>query len=233
MNKLSTLTFVALLLGGCGGSSSPTPTPAPTPTPSEMAYSFEFKSTWSATDFPTNYPSNAHFSPLVGMLHNDQIHLYESSMLATGGVIKVAETGKLDIIGPEIDAFIAEGSALSKIEGSGIAVGENFTTVEFTANQSHSLLSMISMVAPSPDWFVGIDSVQLFENNAWKNNLEFQLKVYDSGSDDGTSFISSNVASDPRQLILLLDSDSADSDFLQGVHRDSGKTIATFMIKQK
>jgi len=229
MNKLSCAMLISfLLLAGCGGSSS---TPTPILTDQEILYNLEFTSTWGATDFPTNYPSgSAHFSPLIGLTHNDQIHMFENSMLSTAGMVQVAETGSRSAIIPELDKYIADGYGFLKIEGDGIATGENTTTVSFKANQSHPLLSIASMIAPSPDWFVGLDSVILFDDNEWKDNLTFELKVYDAGSDDGVAFKSGNVESNPAQVIMLLDSARVDTDFTQGIHFDTSKTIATFKI---
>ena len=34
-----------------------------------VTYNVTFNINWNATDFPVSYPSNAHFSPLIGWSH--------------------------------------------------------------------------------------------------------------------------------------------------------------------
>jgi hypothetical protein len=45
------------------------------------------------------------------------------------------------------------------------------------------------MVAPSPDWFAGINSLSLCRNGAWIDGETVELAdVYDAGTDSGEAF---------------------------------------------
>ena len=68
--------------------------------------------------------------------------------------------------------------------------------VEVTAN--FSKVSIITMLAPSPDWFIGIDSVDLCDNGTWRESMNVtMLPPWDAGTDDGTGFSSTNAATNP------------------------------------
>ena len=75
--------------------------------------------------------------------------------------------------------------------------------VEVTAN--FSKVSIISMLAPSPDWFVGIDSVDLCDNGKWRESVNVtMLPPWDSGTEDGTGFSLSNAATNPHVDIFQI-----------------------------
>jgi hypothetical protein len=60
------------------------------------------------------------------------------------------------------------------------------------------------MVAPSPDWFVGVDSLPLYENGQWRPLITVDLFPYDSGTDSGVFFDSPNADTQPREPIAAL-----------------------------
>ena len=75
--------------------------------------------------------------------------------------------------------------------------------VEVTAN--FSKVSIITMLAPSPDWFIGIDSLDLCNNGTWRQNWEVtMLPPWDAGTEEGNQFLSSNVATDPHINIFQI-----------------------------
>ena len=60
-------------------------------------------------------------------------------------------------------------------------------------------MSIITMLAPSPDWFIGIDSVDLCNNGKWRESLNVtMLPPMDAGTEDGTAFSTGNAATDPH-----------------------------------
>ncbi|MCF2856683.1 spondin domain-containing protein [Pseudoalteromonas sp. SMS1] len=242
--KLVTLSAV-LSLTACGGSSSsdtPTPTPSEDTTPpttpntppaasATATYELTFTRTWDAQTFPTNYPSGTHFSPVIGLTHNAQGRIFQRGEMASAGIVSMAETGSKAALKTEISNIQNLGHSNYLIDESGISGNSQSVSMTFEASQDFPLLSVVSMVAPSPDWFIGIDSLALFNDEQWLTQQTIQLKVYDAGSDSGVTFDSANLVTDPQSTITLLDSTRSDTDFAQGVHFQSEANIGVITIK--
>lgn len=62
-------------------------------------------------------------------------------------------------------------------------------------------LSLMVKVIPSPDWFVGVDSMNLCQNGRWKEEVTFDLQPYDAGTDSGFTFSSPNFPTSPAEKI--------------------------------
>ena len=88
-----TASVVLAATAGCGGAGTdpgPGPEPEPEPPPPPAAattatYRVVFEATWSASTHPTNFPGGAHFSPLIGAVHNDNITFWARDGTATPG----------------------------------------------------------------------------------------------------------------------------------------------------
>jgi len=161
-----------------------------------------FTSLWGRDRFAT-VPFNEHFSPLIGGTHNDSIRLWQNGGTATLGIERMAETGSTN----------------------------SFITVEFTASRTHPLLSLVSMIAPSPDWFVGTDSQSLLdENGEWIESLTVPLVSYDSGTDSGTTFTSSD--SDNNEPIFRIPADDPNFLPVSGTPVGDPIPIASFLIEK-
>ena len=82
----------------------------------------------------------------------------------------------------------------------------NLTLTDIHVDQYRSLVSLITMIFPSPDWFLGISNVDMCNpmTGEWREEYSRDLLPYDSGTDDGTSFESDNSQSDPRKNIFLI-----------------------------
>ena len=186
---------LALLVSGCltiAIAAAPTAT-----------YTVTFDSTWSAATHPEDFPSNAHFSSLIGGTHNAEASFWDSGELASPGIQAVAETGSPDVLRDEINAAIMAGTARDVIAGPGLA-SPGSASASFDIHQSHPLVSLITMVAPSPDWFIGVHDLPLFDNGRWVEEVEVIIFPYDAGTDSGLTYTSSNVATIPPAPIALL-----------------------------
>lgn len=62
-------------------------------------------------------------------------------------------------------------------------------------------LSFIVRIVPSPDWFVGVDSINLCDGDQWKENVSLVLFPYDAGTDSGFTFSSPNFETIPQEKI--------------------------------
>lgn len=192
-----------------------------------------FDATWTAADFPTNFPGNAHFSSIVGTAHNQQVVFWEvDGQPACRGIEVIAESGGTAEFSAEITAAQGSGLSMGVYQGSGIGSGDGETSLEFDATDIYPLITFVSMVAPSPDWFVGISGFSLRgDDGNWKNHEVIALKVYDAGTDLGRRPASSDQDSNSDSLpIELLSSDRADTDFERGVHFQTLKVVGTFII---
>ncbi|MDK2595771.1 spondin domain-containing protein [Pseudoalteromonas obscura] len=246
--KLATLCIV-MGLTACGGSSSSSPTnsaaatTAPTtntstgstttttPAPANtVTYELTFTRTWERSNFPTNYPNGTHFSPVIGLTHNEQGRIFQRETSASAGIASMAETGSKTLLKNEISDIQNLGNSSYLIDEAGISGNSKSVSMTFEASQSFPYLSVVSMVAPSPDWFIGIDSLLLFNDNQWVDEQTIQLKVYDAGSDSGTTFSAADSPTDPQATITLLSSERADTDFTNGVHFTSGENIGFIKI---
>ncbi len=187
-----------------------------TPAPADARYRVTFTATWSAETHPRNFPSNPHFSGLVGATHDGDLRIWQSGEAASGGMELMAETGGKDRLLSEIDRLIADGSAHSRLSGGGLSTSPSTVSLTFDAVSSHPFVTLVSMLAPSPDWFVGVSALPLMENGAWKARVKVPLSVYDAGTDDGAVFTAANADSDPAEPITALTSDPDDTDFSAG-----------------
>jgi hypothetical protein len=44
------------------------------------------------------------------------------------------------------------------------------------------------MLAPSPDWFVGVSALNMLRENAWADEMVVELHPYDARTDSGTTY---------------------------------------------
>lgn len=73
----------------------------------------------------------------------------------------------------------------------------------------YSKVSLISMIAPSPDWFVGVDSYDLCgADGKWKEGGMMDLPAWDAGTDSGMNFASGDSPTMPYDVITQISSSS-------------------------
>ncbi len=116
----------------------------------------------------------------------------------------MAETGGTSPLDNEITAIVNSGNANQLIKKGGLGTGSSKISFELNMNKDFPLVSLVSMIAPSPDWFVAIEDVNLFVNNAFVEELTVETEAYDSGTDSGSTFASSNSATNPAVNIFKI-----------------------------
>jgi len=68
----------------------------------------------------------------------------------------------------------------------------------------HSLLSTISMIAPSPDWFSGVYNFDVVVGEMWYESFTLSTFPWDAGSDSGDTYTSADQATTPQENIFQL-----------------------------
>ncbi len=171
-------------------------------TVTDARYRVTFNSTWSAETHPTNFPSGPHFSGLVGATHHGDARLWQIGEIASDGIELMAETGGKSELLHEIEHLIEDGDAYGELSGDMLRTSPSMVSLAFDAVSTHPYVTLVSMVAPSPDWFVGVSALPLMEDGAWRERVEVQLRVYDAGTDDGRVYTASDT--DPAEPITRL-----------------------------
>lgn len=200
--------MVAMACSSAQTPAAPTGQPANTPPPptstasqASARYRVTFQSTWTERSHPIDFPSSAHFSPLVGGTHSDAARFWGEGQLASTGIKDMAERGRTSPIDQEVEAAIAAGTAERVFIGGAIGTTPGSVSLEFEASQTHPLVTLVSMVAPSPDWFVGVSGLPLFENGRWVDERRIDLVPWDAGTDSGSTFASPDLITAPAQPV--------------------------------
>ncbi|MEM8943985.1 MAG: spondin domain-containing protein [Planctomycetota bacterium] len=166
----------------------------------QVSYRVDFDVTWSADTHPGAYPIDAHFSPLIGTTHDDSVSFWEPGGIASDGIEQMAETGGTGGLAGEIAAATGR---RTRITSSSI-FGTGRRSAVFSAEPDESLITLVTMVAPSPDWFVGVSGLELRPGGMWTNSLTVDLFAWDAGTDSGADFNSDDFDTVPRTPIALL-----------------------------
>lgn len=164
-------------------------------------YKVTFESTWSAQTHPLGFPVNPHFSGLIGGTHTSQVSFWQPGALASQGIQDMAELGSKTALMQEVQAAIGAGTANAVLSGGGISPSPGSVSLTFQVDDSFPLVTLVSMLAPSPDWFVGVSALSLRENGAWLPRIVIDLVVYDAGTDGGTSYGAPNQPSVPHVAV--------------------------------
>ncbi len=178
----------------------------------KATYTITYTGAWTSAATPGGVPDGAHFSPLIGGVHNAAVAFLEAGGTATAGIESMAERGRTATLTKEIEAAGANAlSVLRKDSGSGATESSTFESVELSAD--HPRITLLSMIAPSPDWFVGVFGLSLLDaEGGWVEALTVDLHPYDAGTEDGEEFSFDNAATVPQGTITSLRGASMFSD---------------------
>lgn len=175
----------------------------------DAIYTVIFESNWSQEAHPHssgNLPADAHWSRFVGVTHNADIQFVSMGTLASPGIEAVAESGNNTQFFNEVAAAVSAGDAFEPLSGS--ILDSPLGTMEiadFGVKAEFPLLTVVSMIAPSPDWMIAIDGISLIDSGGdWIVEQTIDLYAYDAGTDSGPDYSSPNMDTDPQQPISSL-----------------------------
>jgi hypothetical protein len=175
------------------------------PTDNEASYTVSFDFNWNKNDFPTDYPSNPHFSPLVGWVHQKGETLFQENTRATEGIKQMAERGGTFILVAELNSLIDNGKGLSSYTASGLSGGVGSIQTQIVVSKTFPSVSLATMLAPSPDWYVACVNVHLLdEQGDYVAEKTVIAHVYDAGTDSGATFSASNSKTLPQEPIVKI-----------------------------
>lgn len=217
--RLSLLVATAAFTAACAATPAPTaptpmsatptspPVPAPTPLPAAdpvTRYVVTFASTWSQSSHPVDWPDNAHYSGLIGGTHNARVSFWQDGHAASPGIQAMAEQGRKSPLDQEVIAAISAGTAQHVLSGDALSDSPGTVSLEFDIGINFPLVTLVTMVAPSPDWFVGVTGLPLLVNGQWVDRVVVTLVPWDAGTDSGTTYESANAQTQPAAAIHRL-----------------------------
>src|SRR5438128_10076013 len=172
-DPLHLLVIALAAVAACGKKEPPKRTaaasapPAPPRAAGPAEYTVIVKSLWTKRNFPLEYPNDARFSGLIGASHNARYAIFTVGRKPTRGLERLSEEGKHSPLDTEIRTAIDQGNALMLFESGGLKNWKDSMVATVRVDPAHPLVSVVNMVAPSPDWFTGASSVNLAENGGW------------------------------------------------------------------
>ncbi|GMH33356.1 hypothetical protein BSKO_01190 [Bryopsis sp. KO-2023] len=182
----------------------------------DVKYTIQTDCEWTRKTHPVDYPKKAELSPLCGTVHSKNYFLWRLDDQARNGAKEIAETGMCNSATDEIrncqnqvPPACQEPFSFPCSKKSGVCSHGG----EVTATPDHTYLSFQSMIAPSPDWSIGIDALQLCKDGEWIEEYETYLYPLDMGTDEGTTFTAKDAPNGLRRPITPFDPKDASSIF--------------------
>ncbi|WP_055448664.1 spondin domain-containing protein [Lacinutrix mariniflava] len=172
---------------------------------SSAIYDVTFNSTWNASEH-TSIPANDHYSNLVGATHKNENEYLELGQNASTGIKNMAELGNNGTFMNEVQSSTNTKEWLDSAFSPNNAENGSATITNIEVTEEHHLLTLVSMIAPSPDWFIAINSLDLRNdlNTDWKPSFTLDVFVYDSGTDSGSNYNSANAPTNPAVAISMI-----------------------------
>jgi hypothetical protein len=192
------------------GSSSGDPDAPP---PTRVRYRITIDNTWSLRTHPGGLPEDAHFSWLGGATHDAGVAFWQVGALASPGIVQMAEIGATHLLEVEALAAIDAGRADQSLEWrqwfcpavtAARDCGE--PVVEIDVQRDFPIVTLVSMVGPSPDLFVGVAGLPLFVDGAWVEHHAIDLRPYDGGTRSDHDWTMNGALEDPPLPITAVES---------------------------
>jgi len=193
--------LVYLVLSSTSASSSTSPCP-----PGRLAvYRVDLATYWTEETFPKQYPlwrPNAQWSKTVGYSHSSASPLFSLGSVVKEPTRQFVETASSELL----DRGLANTTYLDTVLLPPILQGEGAASTTLFVDSNHSKVSLVTKIVPSPDWFVGLDSLELCRGGAFLPSFSWEAFPMDAGTDNGFTFTSPNWETEPRAKVFRITS---------------------------
>ena len=219
MINIRSMLFIGMILCvSCNDDASDSPESI-----TSMRYTVEVINTWNSQS-PAWPDQDAHFSWIGGATHTTAIKFWEVGTLASPGIDLMSVTGRTTDLIDEIQLEIVKGTAEHLIdERHWFCPAEIFhsncpnSSFEVVVTKEFPLVSIVSMLGPSPDWFIGVQSLSMVDGNGtFIPQIVYELYPYDAGILSDNSVIANDCCdreplSVPQENIHLITTESGEA----------------------
>ncbi|XP_043250558.1 spondin-1 isoform X3 [Colletes gigas] len=176
----------------------------------EAKYEVTFEGLWSRNTHPKDFPSKGwliRFSDVIGASHTVDYRFWRYNGMASAGLRQVAELGSTRRLESELKDQSEHIRTIIKARGISYPNVTGKTFAVFRVDRKHHLMSLVSMLDPSPDWIVGVSGLELCQDDCtWIEHKELNLYPYDAGTDDGITYLSPDSPRDEQEPIRRITS---------------------------
>ncbi|XP_061399989.1 spondin-1 [Musca vetustissima] len=208
----------------------------------EAKYEIVLERHWSRNTHPKDFPLQAwrtSFGTVIGASHTVDYSFWSYGSPASQGLQELAEHGSSAALEMEIKNQTDTGSIRTIIKAPGIkykanVVGKTLATAR--VGPKHHMISLVTKINPSPDWILGVASMELCTANCrWIEEKVLNLYPWDVGTDSGPSYMSPDQAQKPPDVVRRITS-SFPSDEHSPFYDKTGtpmKPLATLRVTRK
>lgn len=164
----------------------------------DAVYKFEvsFYGQWSADVYGDLFPDNAEFSSFVGLTHAKRNSLFSIGRTASSGLAEYCKSGVSTELETEINK-LNNGNPYPVLVKTESITAEGDIKATFNTNLRQRYFTCVGKIAPSPDWFVSIENIDMRLLSNKGSGMTVLFKVNDAGVKDGLSFtVSGNDTAD-------------------------------------
>jgi len=168
-------------------------------------YKLTLSTNWNKESFPRQYPlwrPPAQWSKTLGFSHTEKFNLFSLGQGVSEGVKQFVETG--DSQG--LDSRGDNSSLLDSFTGPPILSGSGNSSARVFLDGRHTRVSLVTKLVPSPDWFIGLDSLDLCQGGRFIDALTMEVDPLDAGTDNGFTFTSPNWPTEPAGVAFRITS---------------------------
>ncbi|MDX2003376.1 MAG: spondin domain-containing protein [Chitinophagales bacterium] len=168
-----------------------------------VEYQATFIPLWTVSTHPVDYPTDAAFSAFEVYSHKSGSELFTVGLSATEAIKQLAENGNVRQLEEQIDLLRSSDRALDRTFGDMVTYPRN-SAVVLGFDEAHTQVSVLAKIIPSPDWFVAVNNVQLFQNGTWVDSVSVNLVAYDAGTDSGNTFYAADQPTTPPNAVQII-----------------------------
>jgi len=136
----------------------------------------------------TNLTHGSHFTPLLVAAHAATSHLFQPGMMASANLQTMAEGGDTSGLITDLNAISAD---ISDNPAGGLMMPGQTVTFDLMTAMGNTNLSVVAMVLPTNDGFVGLDSMTIPTS---AGTYTYYLNAYDAGTEVNDEIINGGGA---------------------------------------
>lgn len=135
----------------------------------------------------TNITHGSYFTPLLITAHNDTMYLFRAGEPAGAALQAMAEGGSIADLSMAVGGMDAD--TVENPAGGLLGPGETVSADLNTDATGHMYLSLVAMILPTNDGFVGLDSLMIPSE---PGTYIYMLNAYDAGTEANNELVAAD-----------------------------------------